>query len=176
MQKEQTLGAGFDLPDHDRRAISPWQELDLATAMTVYEKAKVELDRAIGSTWKIMESRFKMRSPAPPIAPLLAHANLGQTARSKFLDAPDESGNSSADPGGRRSAAHSEAIELLLRPQGYKVDVVRSPEMAREVLASAAYDAVLIDLNYSRDTTSDGRDLICFPKSLRSTALFRLSL
>src|SRR5271155_1698502 len=47
-----------------------------------------------------------------------------------------------------------EAIELLLKPQGYKVDVVRSPELAREVLAGAAYDAVLIDLNYTRDTTS----------------------
>src|SRR6202142_2653690 len=47
-----------------------------------------------------------------------------------------------------------EAIELLLKPQGYEVDVVRSPELAREVLASSSYDAVLIDLNYTRDTTS----------------------
>jgi len=69
-----------------------------------------------------------------------------------------------------------EAIELLLRPQGYKVDVVRSPEMAREVLASAAYDAVLIDLNYSRDTTSGREGLDLLSESLRSTALFRLSL
>jgi DNA-binding NtrC family response regulator len=64
-----------------------------------------------------------------------------------------------------------EAIELLLRPQGYKVDVVRSPEMAREVLASAAYDAVLIDLNYSRDTTSgrEGLDLLSEIVALDST-------
>src|ERR1700681_904418 len=47
-----------------------------------------------------------------------------------------------------------EAIELLLKPQGYEVDVVRSPELTREVLASSSYDAVLIDLNYARDTTS----------------------
>src|SRR5216684_1476275 len=47
-----------------------------------------------------------------------------------------------------------EAIELLLKPQGYEVDVVRSPELAREPLASSSYDAVLIDLNYTRDTTS----------------------
>src|SRR5438128_6849820 len=47
-----------------------------------------------------------------------------------------------------------EAIELLLKPQGYEVDVVRSPELAREALAGSAYDAVLIDLNYARDTTS----------------------
>jgi DNA-binding NtrC family response regulator len=55
-----------------------------------------------------------------------------------------------------------EAIELLLKPQGYRVDAVRSPELAREALASAAYDAVLIDLNYARDTTSgqEGLDLL----------------
>ncbi|MBV9341616.1 MAG: sigma-54-dependent Fis family transcriptional regulator, partial [Acidobacteria bacterium] len=45
---------------------------------------------------------------------------------------------------------------------GYKVDVVRSPELAREALASGQYDAVLIDLNYTRDTTSgrEGLDLL----------------
>src|SRR6266581_8312220 len=55
-----------------------------------------------------------------------------------------------------------EAIELLLKPQGYKVDVARSPEVARESLTSEFYDAVLIDLNYTRDTTSgrEGLDLL----------------
>src|SRR5215475_8045688 len=55
-----------------------------------------------------------------------------------------------------------EAIELLLKPKGYKVDVVRSPELARDALASEQYDAVLIDLNYTRDTTSgrEGLDLL----------------
>src|SRR5215831_4819160 len=55
-----------------------------------------------------------------------------------------------------------EAIELLLKPQGYKVDVVGSPELARGALASTSYDAVLIDLNYTRDTTSgqEGLDLL----------------
>jgi DNA-binding NtrC family response regulator len=64
-----------------------------------------------------------------------------------------------------------EAIELLLKPKGYKVDVVRSPELAREVLASAAYDAVLIDLNYTRDTTSgrEGLDLLSEMVALDST-------
>lgn len=47
-----------------------------------------------------------------------------------------------------------EAIALLLKPRGYEVDVVRSPESARDALMSASYDAVLIDLNYTRDTTS----------------------
>lgn len=55
-----------------------------------------------------------------------------------------------------------EAIELLLKPQGYTVDAVRSPELAREALATEQYDAVLIDLNYTRDTTSgsEGLDLL----------------
>jgi DNA-binding NtrC family response regulator len=55
-----------------------------------------------------------------------------------------------------------EALELLLRPQGYVVDTVSSPVLAREALATEFYDAVLIDLNYARDTTSgrEGLDLL----------------
>jgi DNA-binding NtrC family response regulator len=55
-----------------------------------------------------------------------------------------------------------DALELLLKPQGYKVDAVRSPELARDALRSVQYDAVLIDLNYTRDTTSgrEGLDLL----------------
>ncbi len=55
-----------------------------------------------------------------------------------------------------------EALLLLLRPQGYRVDAVKSPVEVREALASEYYDAVLIDLNYTRDTTSgqEGLDLL----------------
>lgn len=55
-----------------------------------------------------------------------------------------------------------EALDFLLRPQGYRVDKVRSPELVREALASNSYDAILIDLNYTRDTTSgqEGLDLL----------------
>lgn len=55
-----------------------------------------------------------------------------------------------------------EAIELLLRPEGYEVDAAKSPAQVREALASEFYDAVLIDLNYTRDTTSgqEGLDLL----------------
>src|SRR5579862_619626 len=55
-----------------------------------------------------------------------------------------------------------EALDLLLRPQGYRVDKVRSPAIVREELASNSYDAILIDLNYTRDTTSgqEGLDLL----------------
>lgn len=55
-----------------------------------------------------------------------------------------------------------EAIEFLLRPQGYLVDTVRSPALVRQAVLSETYDAVLIDLNYTRDTTSgsEGLDLL----------------
>lgn len=55
-----------------------------------------------------------------------------------------------------------DAIELLLRPEGYEVDFARSPVLVREALSTATYDAALIDLNYTRDTTSgrEGLDLI----------------
>jgi DNA-binding NtrC family response regulator len=55
-----------------------------------------------------------------------------------------------------------DALELLLKPQGYTVDTVRSPFMVREALSGASYDAILIDLNYTRDTTSgqEGLDLL----------------
>src|SRR5271169_2233821 len=55
-----------------------------------------------------------------------------------------------------------EAIELLLRPEGFVIDTAKSPGAVRESLACEFYDAVLIDLNYTRDTTSgqEGLDLL----------------
>src|SRR5262245_18793068 len=55
-----------------------------------------------------------------------------------------------------------EALELLLKPEGYKVESVHSPVLVREALGRGSYDAVLIDLNYARDTTSgqEGLDLL----------------
>jgi DNA-binding NtrC family response regulator len=64
-----------------------------------------------------------------------------------------------------------EALDLLLRPEGYRVDKVRSPALVREVLATTSYDAILIDLNYTRDTTSgqEGLDLLSQIVSLDAT-------
>ena len=64
-----------------------------------------------------------------------------------------------------------EAIELLLRPQGYDVETARSPALVREALATGSYDSVLIDLNYARDTTSgrEGLDLLSEIVALDST-------
>jgi len=55
-----------------------------------------------------------------------------------------------------------EAVELLLEPQGIHVDCVRSPQLLLEALGQSDYDVVLIDLNYTRDTTSgkEGLDLL----------------
>jgi DNA-binding NtrC family response regulator len=55
-----------------------------------------------------------------------------------------------------------EAVELLLTPQGIHVDSVRSPQLALEALGQSEYDVLLIDLNYTRDTTSgqEGLDLL----------------
>ena len=47
-----------------------------------------------------------------------------------------------------------DAIQFLLSAQGYQVDTARSPQLVREALSLDSYDAVLIDLNYTRDTTS----------------------
>src|SRR5438270_3324169 len=55
-----------------------------------------------------------------------------------------------------------EAVELLLRPQGYEVETARSVALVRSALATGSYDALLVDLNYTRDTTSgrEGLDLL----------------
>ena len=55
-----------------------------------------------------------------------------------------------------------EAVELLLAPQGFAVDCVRSPQLLLEALGERDYDVLLIDLNYTRDTTSgqEGLDLL----------------
>jgi DNA-binding NtrC family response regulator len=64
-----------------------------------------------------------------------------------------------------------EALQLLLHPQGYAVDGARSPAEVRVALASEFYDALLIDLNYTRDTTSgqEGLDLLSEIVALDST-------
>src|SRR5215468_2807170 len=64
-----------------------------------------------------------------------------------------------------------EALDLLLHPQGYRVDKARSPVLVYEALKSNSYDAILIDLNYTRDTTSgqEGLDLLSQIVALDST-------
>ena len=55
-----------------------------------------------------------------------------------------------------------EALRLLLRPEGYELEMVRTPALALEAMTRESFDGVLIDLNYTRDTTSgqEGLDLV----------------
>jgi DNA-binding NtrC family response regulator len=52
-----------------------------------------------------------------------------------------------------------DAIELLLQPEGYRVTRAQSPREVRDRVASESFDALLIDLNYTRDTTSGAEGL-----------------
>jgi DNA-binding NtrC family response regulator len=52
-----------------------------------------------------------------------------------------------------------EALRLLLKREGYKIDPVESPKQAMQALENREYDLALIDLNYSRDTTSGDEGL-----------------
>jgi phosphoserine phosphatase RsbU/P len=47
-----------------------------------------------------------------------------------------------------------EALRMLLRQQGYEVTTANSPAAVLRVFSTDAFDAVLMDLNYTRDTTS----------------------
>jgi DNA-binding NtrC family response regulator len=55
-----------------------------------------------------------------------------------------------------------DALELLLEPEGFRIEKARSPYIVLEALKTGSYDALLIDLNYTRDTTSgqEGLDLL----------------
>ena len=50
-----------------------------------------------------------------------------------------------------------EALRLLLKAAGYELDTVSSPAAALAALERRDYDAMLLDMNYARDTTS-GRE------------------
>ena len=54
------------------------------------------------------------------------------------------------------------ALELLLKRAGHQGEGVASPREVKEALARSRYDVVLLDLNYTRDTTSgrEGLELI----------------
>ena len=61
-----------------------------------------------------------------------------------------------------------DALKLLLKGQGIEYDAVTSPEAAVDALESRAFDLVLMDLNYTGDTTSgrEGIDLLARVQAL----------
>src|SRR5690348_13970916 len=55
-----------------------------------------------------------------------------------------------------------EALRLLLKGEGFKIESAGSPAAVLEAIDGDEFDAVLMDLNYTRDTTSgqEGLDLL----------------
>jgi DNA-binding NtrC family response regulator len=55
-----------------------------------------------------------------------------------------------------------EALRLLLKGEGFDIDAVASPGALLAALDTREFDAILMDLNYARDTTSgqEGLDLL----------------
>jgi DNA-binding NtrC family response regulator len=55
-----------------------------------------------------------------------------------------------------------EALRLLLKGQGYQIDAAGSPAAVVTALEARDFDVVIMDLNYTRDTTSgrEGLDLL----------------
>jgi DNA-binding NtrC family response regulator len=52
-----------------------------------------------------------------------------------------------------------EALRLLLKPEGFEVESATSPGAVIRAVGAQAFDLVLIDLNYTRDTTSGAEGL-----------------
>jgi len=64
-----------------------------------------------------------------------------------------------------------EALRLLLKGEGYQIELVSSPAGVLNALDAREFDVVLMDLNYARDTTSgqEGLDLLSRIQALDST-------
>ncbi|HEY7334531.1 MAG TPA: sigma-54 dependent transcriptional regulator [Bryobacteraceae bacterium] len=64
-----------------------------------------------------------------------------------------------------------EALRLLLKGEGFGIDTAHSPMGILTAMESQDFDAVLMDLNYTRDTTSgqEGLDLLARIKALDAT-------
>jgi len=55
-----------------------------------------------------------------------------------------------------------EALRLLLKPEGFATEQANSPGAVLDLLENREFDCSIIDLNYTRDTTSgvEGLDLL----------------
>ena len=64
-----------------------------------------------------------------------------------------------------------EALRLLLKGEGFEIEAVASPSGVISALETREYDAVLMDLNYARDTTSgqEGLDLLSNIRAIDGT-------
>jgi len=66
-----------------------------------------------------------------------------------------------------------EALRFLIKGEGYLAVLVNSPAAVIDELETRDFDAVLMDLNYARDTTSGQEGWICCTAYKRSTARCR---
>ncbi|HKP72124.1 MAG TPA: sigma-54 dependent transcriptional regulator, partial [Pyrinomonadaceae bacterium] len=64
-----------------------------------------------------------------------------------------------------------EALRLLLKGEGYRIEAVSSPAAVLGALKQGEFDLLLIDLNYTRDTTSghEGLDLLSRVQAVDAT-------
>ncbi len=64
-----------------------------------------------------------------------------------------------------------EALRLLLKAEGFQTESASSPRAVVSAVEKASFDAILMDLNYARDTTSgqEGLDLLNRLQSLDGT-------
>jgi len=64
-----------------------------------------------------------------------------------------------------------ESLRLLLKNEGFETQLATSPSEVMSAVEAREFDAVLMDLNYTRDTTSgkEGLDLLSRIQSLDST-------
>ncbi len=64
-----------------------------------------------------------------------------------------------------------EALRLLLRGEGYDIETAASPHAAVSAVSTQDFDAVLMDMNYTRDTTGgvEGLDLLTRLEALDAT-------
>jgi DNA-binding NtrC family response regulator len=64
-----------------------------------------------------------------------------------------------------------EALRLLLKGEGYAIETAASPAAVLSAVQHADFDAVLLDLNYARDTTTgrEGLDLVSELHALDAT-------
>ena len=64
-----------------------------------------------------------------------------------------------------------EAVRLLLKGEGFETDTASSPNGILALIEKRDFDAILMDLNYTRDTTSgrEGLDLLTRIRGLDST-------
>ncbi len=195
-QKKKALGASTSnlVLQADRDLAQA--ESNFVAAMSTYEKSRVELDRATGLTLAHtgIEIEDAVRGTVQQTPTFSGVAPRTHCARARFQDGaklnPVQSPTAEKDRIHPRStampaASHSgsrlliaddqrdvlEALRLLLKPEGFAIETATSPAGVLDALGLREFDAVLIDLNYTRDTTSgqEGLDLLSRIQAVDST-------